>query len=125
MDFEQDEAVSLDSEEALAAEGRFDTGADAADGGDTTDVDGVDSTPQDVVYPSTVAHLPGVTARPTIADAATAARLVASRAFTYDAPTVADGEEPPVVEVVQFDPAERAALDVWVSPVPHGEHYIR
>jgi len=70
------------------------------------------------VFPSTVAALPGVTARPTIADEATAARLVASRAFTYEAP---DG--PAEVEVTAFDEGERPALDRWVSPIAHGNHY--
>ena len=71
------------------------------------------------VFPITVAALPGVTARPTIADEATAARLVASRAFTYEAP---EGSEEPV-DVVEFDEAERPALDMWVSPIAHGDHY--
>jgi len=70
------------------------------------------------VFPIAVAALPGVTARPTIADEATTARLVASRAFTYDAPT-----GPAEVEVTAFDEAERPALDNWVSPVAHGDHY--
>jgi len=68
------------------------------------------------VFPSSVASLPGVSARPTIADEATAARLVASRAFTYDAPETG-------VEVMPFDEAERAALDYYVSPIAHGDHY--
>jgi hypothetical protein len=70
------------------------------------------------VYPASVASLPGVSARPTITDEATAARLVASRAFQYEAPDL-----PADVEVTEFDEAERAALDAWVSPIKHGDHY--
>jgi len=71
------------------------------------------------VFPVTVATLPGVTARPTIADEATAARLVASRAFSYEAP---EGDAAGT-EVTAFDETERPALDMWVSPVAHGDHY--
>lgn len=70
------------------------------------------------VFPASEAILPGVSHRPTIADEATAARLVASRAFTYDAP---EGDEP--TQFLEFDEAERPALDQWVSPVNHGDHY--
>jgi len=71
------------------------------------------------VFPTGERDMPGVPSIPLACDAATAARLVASGAFRYEAPEIPDGETPEIT-VTELSEAARAALDLFVPAEPGG-----
>lgn len=69
------------------------------------------------VYPVAGRYLDGVPTRPTITTDSVAARLVATGAFTYDAPEVPEGETPEIV-VEGLPEGALDGLDFYDPPPP-------
>lgn len=67
-----------------------------------------------VVYPTGDRMMPGVPEVALTTDERTAARLVASGAFRYEAPEIPDGETPEIT-VHELSPDARAALALFVA----------
>lgn len=66
-----------------------------------------------IVYPVEGAYLAGIPAVPTITDDATAARLVATGAFRYEAPAIPEDGDAPLVEVSPLPESALAALGYY------------
>lgn len=76
-----------------------------------------------IVYPVEGSFLAGVPHVPTVTDDATAARLVSTGAFRYEAPDLPDPDpdtgvtDAPLVEVAALSDEARAALDFYAPEV--------